>query len=404
MRNLFLTTSAVVAIVCVAPAQRLAAYDPMVGLLSECQPANILLPVPVPPVVGYPQMPPLPPMPAPAGDSTFDNTVGHHWVTNGAILAAQPTPTFAPLAPVPLPMAIPLPVLGAIGGGPVTGIAIDSVAGVMYLTGMPGITIGVAPVPGLPVIVPPFPLPFATLAPITGLEWDSVAGTLIAVDGAGVTYTFFPGGLPAAPPMLPPFPLGPMATDVALDRTMAANAFGLRPLYVLAGPAYFDVRDPAPVPQPAGPPMGQGLAFLNHSASNMPGAVCPCPATAYPVVGPTTTSVMTFGNAAWGGTMTGLPPFFPVAFGFDVGGFLPGFPVINPPVGCGLGLTLSGTTLIATVTADAFGTAVLPMPLTPPFFALGTGPFFMQNATLCPADPTFGIVLTPVHTLYACAP
>jgi hypothetical protein len=385
-------------------AQRLAAYAPAGAFIAELQPANILLPAPVPPVLGYPQIPPLPVIAAPAGDSTFNNTLGFHWVTNGAMLAAQPTPMFPPLGPIPPAMLIPPAVIAAIGGGPVTGNALDSVAGIMYLVGAPGVTIGVAPVAGMPVLVPPFPLAFPFVGPITGLEWDSVAGTLYACNAAGVTYSYFPGGLPAAPPIVPAILMPGMATDVAVDRTLALNPVGLRPLYVLAGPAYFDIRNPLPLMQPAIPGLGQGLAFINHSASNMPGAVCPCPATTYPIVGPIMTSVMTFGNAAWGATMTGLPPGFPMVFGFDVGGFLPGFPVINPPVGCGLGLTLTGTTILAPVAADAFGVATLPLGLIPASFLLGTGPFYMQNATLCPADPTFGIVITPVHTLYACAP
>lgn len=403
MRSVLLAASAATLFTCAAAAQRVAAYDPTIGMVNECQPASILFPAPVPPLLFYPQVPPLPPMAPPAGDSTFDNTLGHHWFTNGAILAAQPTPMFPPLAPIPAAMPIPLPVLAAIGGGPVTGIAIDSVAGIMFLIGMPGITIGVAPVPGMPVLVPPFPLPFPA-GPITGLEWDSVTGTLYACDMAGFTYNYFPGGLPAAPPLPPPFPLGPMATDVALDRTMALNAFGFRSLYVLAGPAYFDVNDPAPVPQPVGPPMGQGLAFMNHPATNMPGGPCICPGTAYPAAAPTTSSVMTTANLAFGVSMAGLPPGFPVIFGFEVGAFIPFFPVINPPVGCGIGLTLGPTTLLFVGVADPFGVATFPVPLVPPAFFIGAPPVWNQNATMCPADPTFGLVLSPMQSVYSCAP
>ncbi|MBL9079693.1 MAG: hypothetical protein JNL08_19480 [Planctomycetes bacterium] len=403
MRSLLITTSAGLALTCAAAAQRLAAYDPMTATMVECQPASIVLPGPVPPLMAYPQVPPLPMVAVPAGDSTFDNMRGFHWVTNGAVLAAQPTPQFPPAGPIPPVMPIPLPVLAAIGGGPVTGIALDAVAGVMYLTGAVGVTIGVAPVPGMPVLVPPFPVPFLT-GPITGLEWDSMTGTLIACDAAAVTYTYLPGGIPAGPPAPPPMALLAMATDVALDRTLAPNAFGLRSLYVLAGPAYYDVRDPAPIPQPVGMPMCQGLAFLNHPASQKPLGPCVCPATTYPGAGPTTNSVMTSGNAGWAVQVVGLPPGFPVIFGFDVAGFIPFFPIINPPVGCGLGLTLTGSTLFFVGVADPFGTAAFPVPLIPPSFPLGTGPIFNQNATFCAADPAFNLVLTPMQTIYSCAP
>ncbi len=388
---------------CAIPAQRVAAYTPAAATISECQPASPLFPAPLPPLLIYPQVPALPVMAAPAGDSTFDNTLGYHWVTNGAILAAQPTPLFPPLGPIPPAVPIPAAVLGAIGGGPVTGIAIDSVAGIMYLVGAPGITIGVAPVPGMPVLVPPFPLLFPFIGPITGLEWDSMTGTLYAVNAAGVVYNYFPGGAPAAPPLPPPILMPGMATDVALDRTLAANAAGLRPLYVLAGPAYFDVRLPAPILQPVGGP-GQGLAFMNHPATNMPGGPCICPGTPYPAALPTTTSVMTNANLAWGVSMAGLPPGFPVIFGFEVGAFIPFFPVINPPVGCGIGLTLGPTTLLFTGVAGPGGVATFPVPLVPPAFFLGAPPVWNQNATLCAADPTFGLVLSPMQSVYSCAP
>lgn len=403
MRHLILPAGAILAFSCAAAAQRVAAYDPTIGMVAECQPANVLLPAPVPPLLVYPQVPLLPAMAPPAGDSTFDNLRAFHWFTNGAILAAQPTPMFPPAGPLPPAMPFPLPVLAAIGGGPVTGIALDAAAGIMYLTGVPGMTIGVTPLPGMPVVVPPFALPFAA-GPITGLEFDSVTGQLIAVDAAGVTYHYFPGGAAAGPPLPPPMPLGAMAADVALDRTMVPNAFGMRSLYVLAGPAYFDVHDPAPAPQPAGSPMAQGLAWMNHPATNKPGGPCNCPGTPYPAPGSTTTGPMTTMNAGWGVTMSGLPGGFPVIFGFDVAGFLPGFPVINPPVGCGLGLTLGPSTLLFVGVANPLGVATYPVPLVPPYFFPGAPAVFNQNATICPADPTFGLVLSPMQTIYTCVP
>ena len=403
MRSLLLAATAATTFACAAHAQRLAVYDPTVGMIAECQPASLLLPGPVPPIGMYPQVPPLPPMAPPAGDSTFDNTLGHHWVTNGVLLAAQPTPEFPPLGPLPPPVPIPPAALAAIGGM-ATGIAVDSVAGVMFFIGPGGVCLGLT-VPVLAPAVPPFAMPFPIAAPpITGLDWDSGPGTLSAGEAGGCPTTFPPGGPPAAPPLPPPVPLGPMATDVAIDRTLGLNAFGLRSLYVLAGPAYFDVNDPAPIPQPAGPPMGQGLSFLNHPASNLPGATCTCPGTIYPAVSPTTNSVMSFGNAGFGVSVAGLPPGFPVIFGFDVAGFLPFFPVINPPVGCGLGLTLSGSTLFFIGLANPLGVATFGVPMTPPSFPLGTGPIYNQNAVPCPADPFFGLVLTPMQALWSAAP
>ena len=65
-------------------------------------------------------------------------------------------------------------------GIPVTGIAIDPVLGIMWMTSVPGAVIGVAPIPGTPVIVPAFvpAVPFG--APVSGLDWDSISGSLFS--------------------------------------------------------------------------------------------------------------------------------------------------------------------------------------------------------------------------------
>jgi len=374
-------------------AQRLAAYTPAVGAIAELQPPVPMLPAAVPPVAVYPQVPAMPVIAAPAGDATFDNRAGYTWVTNGALMVAQPTPTFPPVVPVPPPFPIPAAVIAMIGGGPVTGIAYDVVGGIMWLTSAPGITIGCAPVAGMPVIVPAFPLAFLT-GPITGLEWDAMTGTLIACDAAGVVYTYFPGGFPAAPPILPPGILPGMATDVAIDRTLRLNGFGLRPLYMVAGPGYYDVNAPLGPFVPTGPVPAQGLAFINHPAANPPVGTCLCPGTGFPTQA--TPGPMTAGNGAWGLGVGGLPPGWPVLFAFDFA-FLPGFPLVNA-VGCGLGLT--ALPIVIAVAADPAGNATLPLSLTPPVLPLGAGPFYNQNFTLCPADPVLGLVLTPTQSVY----
>lgn len=166
-----------------------------------------------PPIIAYPTAPILPPpfpgIPAP-GDSTFDNALGVHWFTDGALLAPMPSPSVPLLAPLPAPMPIAPAAIGAIAG-PVTGIAMDPAAGVMFMTSVPSIVVGVAPVPGMPVVVPPFPIPFPA-GPIAGLEWDGATGSLWAVSVGGVAYNFFPGGAPAGPPMPSAVPVpGPVA-------------------------------------------------------------------------------------------------------------------------------------------------------------------------------------------------
>ena len=373
-------------------AQRLATYVPAAATVAEIQPPVQILPAAVPPVAIYPQIPAMPAGAAPAGDSTFNNRVGYHWFTNGLLMSPQPTPTFPALGPLPAPFPIPAGVLAMIGGGPVTGIALDVPANIMWVVGAAGITVGCNPLPGMPVVVPPFPMMFPT-GPITGLEWDDVNGTLIACDAGGTCYTYFPGGMPAALPVPPPAGIPGMATDVAIDRTLRLNGLGMRPLYMVAGNAIADVNG-LPFWFPTGPAPAQGLAFINHPAANPPIGTCNCPGTNYPTR--FTTGPMSINNPAWGIGVGGLPPGFPVLFAFDFA-FLPGFPIVNT-VGCGLGLT--ALPVIMTGVADPLGNAVLSLAMVPPTLPLGAGPFYNQNFTLCATDPALGLVLTPTQTVY----
>ena len=372
-----------------ASAQRLVSYNPVVGGLAELQPPTVFLPVPNPPLLGYPSLPVLPPpMAAMAGDATFDNLNGVTWFTNGGVLAAMPTPTFPPLAMPPVPvLPIPPAILAAIGG-PVSGIAINPVPGIMFLVSAPGIVIGVNPVPGLPVVVPPFPIGLL-VGPISGLEWDGITGSLWAVDVAGIAYNFLVGGAPLAPPLPPAFAMIGPAGDIAIDKLATVNPAGLRPLYISTGPLVFDTRDPTGVPFPAGP-MATGLAFMNHPGATPPAGTCACPGFFTPTN--FTTSVMSSGNAAFGIGMTGLQPGGLVILGFDPM-FNPLFPTINA-VGCPFGLNAPAIVLAA---ADAFGNITAPIPLT--LVPIGAG-IYNQNASVCPADP-LGYVLTPMQSLVA---
>lgn len=393
MRHVPLVLSAL-ALCSALSAQRLASYTSAGAVVAEMQPPTQLLPGPIPPLVMYPQVPAMPALGFPAGDSTFNNRTGYHWFTNGALMVPQMTPTFPPVVAPPAPFPIPLPVLAMIGGGPVTGIALDVAANVMYLTGVPGIVVGCTPIAGMPVVVPPFPLAFPT-GPISGLEWDAMTGTLIACDIPGVCYTFFPvTGLPAAFPIVPPGALPGPAGDVALDRTLRLNGFGLRPLYLAAGPAILDVNMGLAMFFPGGPGPMDGLAFINHPAANPPAGACNCPGTNYPI--PFTTGPMSIGNPAWGIGVGGLPPGWPVLFAFDFA-FLPGFPIVNT-VGCGLGLT--ALPVVFGAAANAMGNAIMPLALVPPVLPLGAGPFYNQNFTLCAADAALGLVLTPTQMVH----
>ncbi|MBM4062860.1 MAG: hypothetical protein FJ265_17460, partial [Planctomycetes bacterium] len=193
MRTTLIALSAALALPAAATAQRLAAYDPFVAMFTELQPPTALLPAPVGPVAGYPSVPALPPLGsgtiAMPGDSTWNGRIGYHWFTNGAVLAAMATPTFPPLGPLPVPPVFPITpaVLAMLGNMPVTGIALNTAANVMFLCNAAGVTVGVTPTPAMPVVVPPFaPLFPVPTGPITGLEYDRATNSLYYVDVPGV--------------------------------------------------------------------------------------------------------------------------------------------------------------------------------------------------------------------------
>ena len=379
-----------------APSQRLASYDvgPAPMGFAESQPPTDVLTAVLPPLVMYPPtmaMPAVAVAGVPAGDSTFDEITGLHWYSNGMFLAAQPTPTFPPTALPPAPFPINPAALAAIGG-PATGIALDPVAGVMWLCSAASpFVIGVAPIPGTPVVFPPFPVPIAA-GPLSGLEWDGISGSLFAVSVGGLVQNFAPGGALVAP-IVPPVAafVGP-AGDVAIDKSSRLNPAGVRPLFVIGGGAIRDVTMPGAAPMPAASPTSVGLAYLAHPAAAPAMGTCLCPGTGYPTQ--STSGPMTSGNGGFSLGLGGLPPGFPAVFAFDTA--LSPFPVMINPTGCPLGLSVGPTMITALAVAGPTGDAVMPLPLLlPP----GAAFLYNQNVTLCPTDPT-GLVLSPLRSIY----
>jgi len=376
-----------------AVAQRVVAYDPFAGTLAETQPPTAILPALTPPQPAYPSVPVLP---APGAlvpvtaDATTNTITGITWFTNGVLLASMPSPSFPAPGPVVPPFAIAPAVLAMVGGA-VTGIALDPIANIMWLCGMPGVVVGVVPVPGTPVAVPPFPLLFPT-GPLAGLEWDGMSGSLLAVDVAGIVYRFLPGGAPVAPPIVGgALAIGP-AGDVAIDKSGIANAAGVRAIWVSFGPMAMDVTMPSP-PFPLGVPVAPGLAYLPRPASNPPVGGCACGAMLplWNHRGP-----MTAGNAGFGLSLSGLAPGQLTLFAFDFV-FNPAFPLINGS-GCRLGLMVpSGTMVTAIAFANAVGVAGYPLPL---FAPPGFGPLYEQSFTTCAADPA-GFAVAPLLQLAA---
>jgi hypothetical protein len=371
----------------VADAQRIAAFDSVTTMITEMQPPTALLPAPASAITTYPAVPALPPAfpttPLP-GDSTFDESIGVHWYTDGLMFAAMPLPGWTPGGPVP---PGPIPISGAAFmaiGGTITGIALDAAAGIMYVCGLSGIVVGVTPVAGMPIVIPAFPVPTA-FAPVIGLEFDGATGSLWAIDATATAHNFLPGGVSLGPAVTTVHVLPDVPNDLAIDKIGSFNAAGLRPLYITGGGVVVDMTDPA-APMFAVGFDAAGIAFVNHPAEEPPLPGCEgCP-MAY--AGPTafTTSAATTGNGVFTIGAGGLPAGAFVVFAFDTVAAPFPFPLVNGPAACPLGLMPSPTLLLAIGgPAGPAGDVLLPLSLTGVSVGLSV---HNQNFTFCAAQPT----------------
>lgn len=384
------------------PAQQFLAYTPGGPPLAAMASASAL-PMPAGFVQGMVPLPfPLPPafpgpgaVVVPPGGLAVNSMTGRIYYSNGPMIAASPDVripgTFAPpTPPFPSPPFPPPPPL--VVAPFVSGMAVDPVAGLLWLTN--GITVQavfLAPLPAIAIAVPPFVPALPPGAPFSGLEWDGITGTLWLNTMVGMVWQITPAGVLAGGPFPPPIALPGIATGLTLDKSglpapppVIPGGPG-RSVYVFAGPAIVNYASGFVAPAPVGP--GVGLAFQNLPILTAPGG-CACGP-----LNPTlsATSPMTTGAPAYSTDWVGLPPFAPVYLGLDVV-FDPAFPLVNA-TGCPLGLNLISPSLaVLILAADATGRFTFPVSFVgiPP----GIGPFYVQYATLCPADPVAGIVLS----------
>ncbi len=392
-RSLFPLGLALCTLAATTSAQNLVVHDAAAATFWEGAGVSPLYPGAGVPINVYPAIPPLPPGPigfAPPGAVSIDSTNGMTWFSNGPFIANTPHNAYPAGAPVFAPFPAP-PVLGA---GMVMGMAIDPVAGILWLTD--GFVVaGVVPVPGGPVVVPPFAPFFGGLPPLSGLEWDPITGTLWAVDIGGIAYNFMPGGAPVGGPFPPPMPLPGPATGITIDKSGLAMPGMPRSVYVTGGGMVVDIFTGVPFPSFGGP-MDVGITY-HPAPSPMPaGAPCACPSYA---MGQVLRGPMTAGNPNFGVDLVGLAPNNIVIFAFDFAGFNPAFPMLNT-VGCPFGLNFA-TAIGFGALADAAGTAALPISLVgiPAGFQ-----FYMQYVAACPGDAALGIVITPLYQVRVSAP
>jgi hypothetical protein len=309
----------------------------------------------------------------PLGDLTMDNTTGRIWETDGFLIQATPNGRYAPLAPPipPTPSGLP----------PLTGLAINVPAGVLYATD--GVSLfTVLATPPFPAVAPPVPFAFPAIAPpFTGLDYDSSYDLIYACDAGGYVYYFTTGGGPSGPNpvFVPPGPVPP-ATDLATPESILPGMYvqflGLGVIDYTSG-----MLQPAAM---TGIPPGSegGLAIHAHPAT-LAGA-CPCLGS----FGPMTEGVSApslLGAAAYGYTMSGGPPGSSVLIALDfaasplaIGGgctyWLPFPPFVLLPVG-----------------TNAAGEAFFPIAI-PAMLSLYGVTVVAQWAAVCPTTPSGYVV------------
>ena len=185
--------------------------------LPECGSPGPPATPPPPPAPPGPPPPPettsgLTATPYPLGDLTYDDVAGSFVATDGYLIAVYRDPAYVSGTP-------PIAVFNAPTGlGPLTGLACDAAAGVLWCTD--GFALAPAPLSNptftlLPASTYPFlPLGFQ----ITGLDRDPYTGDLVGCDQTGALYRFNGLAQPIGPqPWRTAQPYG-AASDVALRR------------------------------------------------------------------------------------------------------------------------------------------------------------------------------------------
>jgi hypothetical protein len=252
------------------------------SLPSAGYPSGIPGPWPAPPLI-LPNFQALgAPVPPPAGGHAIDQLTRTVYSTDGVILTADFHPNYAPFVPPPATAA---PV---ISGGPITGMAVDAVGGVLHMCDATSIQ-SFSNVYPYPPVSAPTVLTFLGSFPLTGLGFEPSTGSLWACDSIGAIYNFTTAGVPIGtqPVAVAPPPIGPGYGGLAVSTTNGPGAFqpwncssqvsGFH-IVITDGMNVYDALNPAatPIPVPAGG-NAFGLAFSSdNQALTSPTFVCPC--------------------------------------------------------------------------------------------------------------------------------
>ncbi len=324
-----------------------------------------------------------------SGGMTINQVTSTVYSSDGVIITFDYNPLYAPFTPPP-PLPLPALAPALMTSGPITGLALDTTTGILWMTD--GLSFGgFTPLPPFVSVTPIIPITFTVpgTAGLTGLDIDSVSGTLWGCDFIGNVYNFTTAGIGVGPQPVATVPLPATSAGLGglcINRTngppavpkpfCSTQTIGYR-ICVTDGPSIYDgliVANPAiPNTFTSGTP-ARGLAF-SSDFQIMPGAVF-CPSTfTFPKIG--------LSKAAHNGTgganafrLIGGPPLTTALLLYDF-----------CPIPGGLFIPASGETLwinplsstfgFGTFVTDPFGDVVVPIGFS---FALAGIQYSMQWA------------------------
>ncbi len=289
------------------------------------------------------------------GGMAIDQTTGFVYATDGVTITVDANPIYLPFAAVPPALPLPAPAPPLLGGLPINGMAIDSIAGILWMTD--GVSLGgfTLAAPYLPV-TPAVPLAFLPAGGLlTGLGWETSTGSLWGCDAGGRIFNFTTLGVPIGPQpvSLAPSPIGIPMAGMAVNGSNGPGSIGAPfcstqvpgfHICVTDGAAIYDALAAVVsfIPNPAftgGP--ARGLAFSNDFQI-LPGGVG-CPLTGATPIGGWAKATHTGPAGANAISMVGGPPATTTLLLYD-----------TCPVPGGIFIAASGETLWVSPLSPSF--------------------------------------------------
>ncbi|MEZ6195635.1 MAG: hypothetical protein R3F20_07885 [Planctomycetota bacterium] len=322
----------------------------------------------------------LPPAAFPAGAQAADDVARTVYTTDGVMIAVDHTPNSlyygGPVPPLPPPVA---PILPAGFGPVISGMAMDSAGGILWVCDPFGLCVPLAPFAPFPALAGPVAIPGLVGPPVVGLGYESSTGPLWAVDAGGAVYNFTVGGAPVGPQpvVVVPSVIGFLFNGLTVNTSNGPGAFAPPGCSMETGSQHVVITDGAflydavPGIAPPKPLVGAsltglgvvGLAYASE-CQVLPGfAGCASAAAPFATAG-TAISNHVGASAFTALELKGAPPLTSVVFAADL-----------CPIPGGAFVPASGETLwvspfspgfvMAGAITDAAGNAAIPLSFVP---------------------------------------